>query len=352
MNLLGLLFILLPFGYIFLISTTERDEDKLVGFHLWGGLLILFFFMVSFIFVEGPDKPLYLGSYLDAENYYGSYTRELFWGQLQIFLSSIFVKNETIYWLFYSFIYCVAYFVFAKKYFPEHLAGYFVLCVVGCMGFVSYGSNTIRAGFGLALVLFSFCLENRWAKLSFAVVAVGCNMPMLIPVCGYLFAKYVIKKERWCEGIWILFFVISATTSIISDIMMLLGGFDARAEEYVNNDSIQNSYNVGFRLDFVIYSVVPALFAKYNMKNLINDLPSYNTIYRAYLLVNSLWLLLIRMPFTDRFAYLSWFMIPFLLLYPVLNGYLNNQRPQRYVLRAIGLFLLVNAALSLKTLLN
>ena len=134
--------------------------------------------------------------------------------------------------------------------------------------------------------------------------------------------------------------------------MMLLGGLDARAEEYVNNDGIQDSYNVGFRLDFVLYSLAPALFAKYNMKNLVEDLPLYNTIYRAYLLVNSLWLLLIRMPYTDRFAYLSWFMIPFLLLYPVLNGYLNTQRPQRYVLRAIGLFLLVNAALTLKSLLN
>lgn len=349
---IGFVYIFIPFLYLFLVSTTERDEDKIVEFHLWGGLLLLLFYMFTLIFVEGVDKHEYLDSYLDAENYYGTYTRELFWGKLQIFLSSVLMKNEILYWLFYSVIYCAAYFVFAKRFFPDQYSGYFVLCVIGCMGFVTYGSNTIRAGFGLALVLLSFCSENRWSKLFFAIVAVGCNMPMLIPICGYLCARYVMKKERWCEWVWLIFLALTATTSIISDIMMLASGLDARAEEYIDLDGTHELYNVGFRLDFVVYSLAPVLFARYNMKNLVNDLPLYNTVYRAYLLVNSLWLLLIRMPYTDRFAYLSWFMIPFLLLYPVLNGYLNNQRPQRYVLRAIGLFLLVNAALSLKSLLN
>lgn len=345
-----ILFILLPIAYLFLISTTKREGYGIVNFNLWGGFVILVVYMLTLIFVESNDKPVYLESYLDAENYYGEYNRELLWGKLQIFLSSFLMKNETLYWLFYSFFYCIAYYVVAQKFFPYQYAGFFVLCVVGCIGFVNYGSNTIRAGFGIALLLFAFCSERRWIKYLLAIAAVGCNMPMLIPLSGFIFAKYIIKKDRWCECIWLLFLVFSATTSIISDIMILASGLDARAEQYIEFDYTHEVYNVGFRLDFVIYSIFPILIAKYNVKNLIYEVPLYNTIYRTYLLVNSLWLLLIRMPYTDRFAYLSWFMIPFLLLYPVLNGILNNQHPQRYVFRAIGLFFLVNVALSLKSL--
>ena len=74
----------------------------------------------------------------------------------------------------------------------------------------------------------------------------------------------------------------------------------------------------------------------------------YEQVYRMYVLVNALWLLFIRVPYSDRFAYLSWFLIPFLLLYPVLNGRLDTQHPQRYILRVIGLFVCVGTVLAVK----
>ena len=348
MTIFTILYLLIPFIYIFLISATEENDDGIVPMNLNGGFLILVVYMLTLVFVESNDKPTYLESYLDAENYYGSYDRELLWGKLQLFLSSFLMKNELLYWLFYTFFYCVAYYLVARKYFPFQYAGYFVLCVIGCMGFVSYGSNTIRAGFGIALLLMAFCTEKRLFKVLLLIAAVGCNMPMVIPVAGFLIARYLIRKERWCEIIWLVFLLISAVTSVVSDIMTLASGLDARAAEFVENDG-SDMYNAGFRIDFVLYSFIPVVFAKYNLKHLMVDLPIYNNVYRAYLLINALWLLLIRVAFSDRFAYLSWFMIPFLLMYPVLNGYLENQHPQRYIFRAIGLFLLVNVALTLKS---
>jgi hypothetical protein len=40
----------------------------------------------------------------------------------------------------------------------------------------------------------------------------------------------------------------------------------------------------------------------------------------TYLLANSLWILLIEANFSNRFAYLSWFMMPWVLLYPFVPG--------------------------------
>lgn len=49
----------------------------------------------------------------------------------------------------------------------------------------------------------------------------------------------------------------------------------------------------------------------------------YTLIYNSYLLTNIFWILVIRANFSDRFAYLSWFLIPFLLVYPLLKQKLD-----------------------------
>lgn len=331
-----------------IISSSKKDCNGIVRFNLRGGSFILLFYMVAMIFVEGFDKPLYLEKYLHADDYYDQPGRELFWNKVQFFLSIIFFKGEFVYWMFFSCFYCIAYYFIAQKYFPYRYAGYFILLVVGSMGFVSYGSNTIRAGFGLAILMFAYSSRNQLLSILLMCIAVGCNMPMLIPIMGFLMARYIIKKDRWCEYIWFFFLVITATTSVVSDIMTLAGGLDARADEFADADSIDYDYNVGFRFDFILYSLAPVFFVKKSMSRMIIDDSKYHTLYRTYMLVNALWLLLIRVPFTDRFAYLSWFMIPFLILYPVLNSFTNFKRPQQYLFSALCVFILINTVLLIK----
>lgn len=342
------IFLVIPIAYLFLITTIKREQNGIVNFNLWGGLIILLVYSLVFPFVDSYDKPIYLEYYENAETIYSDYNRELLWGKLQLFLSSVFFNNELLYWFFYSVFYCVAYFFVAKKFFPYQYAGYFVLCVVACMGFVAYGSNTIRAGFGIALLLEAFCSDNRFVKILLAVASVGCHMSMLLPVVSYLFAVYILKRERWCEIGWVLFLIITSMTSVISDIMSVLGSFDARADDFADTDGTHEIYNVGFRFDFLIYSVVPIIFTKYNLFHMVVESKVYSLVYRLYLLNNAAWLLMIRMQYTDRVAYLSWFLIPFLLLYPVLNGLLRTKHPQRYILRSIFVFLFVNIVLALK----
>ena len=44
-----------------------------------------------------------------------------------------------------------------------------------------------------------------------------------------------------------------------------------------------------------------------------------STLVMVVLMVAAFWLLLIRMPFSDRLATLSWFLIPVLIMYPLLT---------------------------------
>ena len=53
-------------------------------------------------------------------------------------------------------------------------------------------------------------------------------------------------------------------------------------------------------------------------KKKICDL-KYHLILGTYVYANAVWVILIRLPFTNRFAYLSWFLYAFVLSYPLLK---------------------------------
>lgn len=48
--------------------------------------------------------------------------------------------------------------------------------------------------------------------------------------------------------------------------------------------------------------------------------PFYARLLNTYLLANAMWVLVINTSFSNRFAYLSWFMMPWVLLYPFVSG--------------------------------
>lgn len=72
----------------------------------------------------------------------------------------------------------------------------------------------------------------------------------------------------------------------------------------------------GFRMDFVVYSAMPILIGyyvkyKYKLKDKL-----YDIMLNIYLTCNGVWMLCMYAEFTNRIAYLSWFMYPIILIYP------------------------------------
>lgn len=85
-------------------------------------------------------------------------------------------------------------------------------------------------------------------------------------------------------------------------------------EEHVRTDIFG-----GFRIDFIIYSAAPIIvgWIAFFKKKIISR--KYRFLLNLYLLANSIWLLCMYAEFTNRIAYLSWFMLPIVLIYPFLN---------------------------------
>jgi hypothetical protein len=197
----------------------------------------------------------------------------------------------------------------------------FALCFGGPF-FIGYLNNTLRAGLALALVLlaYSYFRENRIKALIIALLAVNIHYSTLLPIIAFAISHYY-TKPKFFIWIWVLCVFVSLAAG--SYFMELFSGMvsDERMSGYLEQDESQAlmRYKVGFRWDFVVYSLIPLVAGWYYIvKQRFND-HFYKTIYSAYILANSFWILVIRAPFSDRFAYLSWFMMPILLGYPLIQ---------------------------------
>ena len=69
----------------------------------------------------------------------------------------------------------------------------------------------------------------------------------------------------------------------------------------------------------MFYSAIPIILGYYiTIKRKIEN-KKYSILLSTYLLANAFWIMVIRAQFSDRFAYLSWFLYPVVLSYPLLK---------------------------------
>lgn len=245
--------------------------------------------------------------------------KDLGWNSYTSFIKTAF-NDSDIYFLITAFVYTIGYYIFAKKHIPHGTIFIFLLACFSSFGFLSYGVNTIRAGFALSLVLIAFSFPKK--KLMFILlctVSILSHKSMMLPLAAFILTNYYNDPKIYFR-FWLVALLISFANIgfIVSFVEGNLGSFDERSVSYFAKDT-KAVYNTGFRLDFVEYSAIPiALGFYYIFKLKVKDV-FYNRLFNTYLLVNGFWIIVIRMPFTDRFAYLSWFLIPFILLYPLLK---------------------------------
>ena len=221
----------------------------------------------------------------------------------------------------------------------------------GCLGFSNYGTNVIRAGVAISILLVAYCLKKKAIyKLLLVIIAVSFQKSMIIPVMAYLGGRYV--NKTWIAVLfWLACLFVSISSMDLGPLFENFGFVDDRVEAYANSiNSTGGSYEKGFRIDFLFYSVVPLLIAGYYvLKKKVYD-SDYLLVLRSYLFSNAIWLLVIRMAYTDRIAYLSWFMIPYIALYPAIKYQYKFRYPQQVVLLVMTVFMGVPALLLLRTM--
>lgn len=231
-------------------------------------------------------------------------------------LMSLFVDYQ-MWFIITSMIYCVNHFTLAYNVVKENHYILLLMLFTSFM-FYPYGVNTIRAGFASSFLLLSLAYyQRRLCFFIFILVAVGCHFSMLIPSAALILSRYYNKTKLYFY-VWLLAIPLSAAMGHSFETLFAGMTSDSRVS-YLAVDAEDTHYKVGFRVDFLLYSCVPVLMGYYYIfKKHVKD-SFYTLVFNTYLLANCFWILVIRANFSDRFAYLSWFMYPIVIAYPALK---------------------------------
>lgn len=230
-----------------------------------------------------------------------------------------------------------------KRFFPKNpMLG--LLFVWGSLMFFSFGVNGLRNGLAchVTLLAMSYFFDDKYmVGALLCLLAFGIHRSVILPIAGMLAGRYLIKDLKYAIYIWGASILISLTVgSIITDFFAALD-FDDRMSTYTSIYQSEAA-NTGFRYDFLLYSSFPVFMGWFVCEKLKIKDDWYKTLCITYCLANSFWIFVIRSAFSNRFAYLSWFIYPIVIAYPLIN--LPVWRDQH---RKVAMILLLYCAFTL-----
>ena len=275
---------------------------------------------------------MYISGFLDYEPV--SLSEEWLWGDIAGFCRSLgFNVNE--YFLFIEVFYIGGMLTCSWILMRKNLWIAMLFFFTGFQVF-SFGTNGIRNGLACALEMVAIALVvERGTKqmLAFLLMflAMGIHRSTMLPTAAIISSLYLIKDTKWAIRFWVASIFISLVAgSEITQVFVSLG-FDDRMTNYSSIEATEEMEfsHVGFRWDFWLYSLFPVIMIWYVTRHRkFRDL-TYTIIANVYLLCNAFWIIVIRSQFSNRFAYLSWFIYPVVMAYPLLRMNLWKDQDRR-----------------------
>lgn len=197
-----------------------------------------------------------------------------------------------------------------------------MLFVFTSLMFFTFGTNGLRNGLACHIILLamSFFFDDKYIiGAILCLIAFGIHRSTMLPIIGMFVGRFLIKDLKWAIYFWFLSIILSLVlgNTIINFLASL--GFDERLSSYNSSEYKAEFSHTGFRWDFLLYSIFPILMGWYVcIKEKIKD-DWYKTLCITYTLCNAFWVMVISAAFSNRFAYLSWFMYPIVIAYPLVN---------------------------------
>lgn len=200
--------------------------------------------------------------------------------------------------------------------FPNDKMAAFLVCL-GAFSTFSYATNGLKAGTAAALFLIALAFNERGNKLwtwIFILLSWGFHHSMQLPVAAFVVCKFV-NNPKYFLGFW-FFSLLMAVFHVTFFMGIFEGMTDEQGAGYLAGAT--ETYR-GFRFDFVLYSAVPIAIGYIARHKKLIVSRNYDFLLNLYTLVNAIWLLCMYAEFTNRIVYLSWFLLPVVLIYPLLK---------------------------------
>jgi len=285
-------------------------------------LLMVLFIGFRPIHAVFADMPGYAMAMLDHrfENRTVTWGSNFIFEPMMAFLSSIGASQQTPIIILAAINFGATFFAM-KKMFPNDtmLA---MLVFFGAFSTFGAATNGLKAGCAAALFFVALAYrEKRLVSILFLILSLGFHHSMQLPIAAYLVC-YFYKNTRVFLYFWGMCLII-AVAHVTSFMALFASYTDEHGADYLLTEagSLYSEFEgrLGFRYDFVIYSVIPIVLGYYTIfkKKLVSD--EYQFMLNVYILTNAIWMLCMYANYTNRIAYLSWLMYPVLILYPFMN---------------------------------
>jgi hypothetical protein len=240
------------------------------------------------------------------------------------------IMSAEAFFLLCAFIYTLPLYLFSKKIFKDYwFYAFFIL--VASFSFWAYGSNGIRNGIATSLFLYAISRSNKVTIGIWIFVAVSIHQSLIVPALAYVISLFYKNTKLYIAG-WFLAIPLSLILgSFWENFFMGLGlveeqrvvGYLSGSEQML--DQVVE-IKTGFRWDFLLYSSTGVLAGWYFIVKKGFEDKFYNHLFTVYVICNALWILVIRANFSNRIAYLSWFLLGAVIIYPLLKNQIFNKQ--------------------------
>ena len=287
-------------------------------------LLILYMGLRPVASVFGDTMNYAVGFYKEAKSLEPF---QWYWDKEWLFynLMQWFAKNSDIhtFFLLCASIYIGSLWIAMVRIFREY---YYIplLIVFSMFTFWQYGVNGIRNGLGASLFILAMSYVNRpIVMVVLGLVACGFHKSIYLMMAASGLAWFIKNSYYYLAG-WIVCVGASYAAGFrIQNFLASLGfGEDDRFSGYLTGDNMIGEViqmSMIFRWDFLAYSAIGVAVGYYFIfrRNFKDEY--YHWIYNTFLVTNAFWVLIIRAAYSNRFAQISWFIMPIVLIYPFLK---------------------------------
>lgn len=329
-------------------ATTSKKTVSVIGLALV--IFVFFYLALRPVSLQFGDMWTYSRHFYALQaGQSPDYDKDPLFEAMMLFFSTF--TTAEVFFFFCAVLYVIPLYIISKKLFQDYWV-YSFLILASAFTFWAYGSNGIRNGLATSLFLLAICSKNKVIKFALFVAIVFFHRSLALPVIAYVISMFY-KNTKTYMYVWLLAIPISFILgSSLENFFLKLGfGGDVSLNTYLGDfdqESEGEAIIVGFRWDFILYSASAVYAAWYFIiKKKFND-RFYVQLVNIYLMCNTLWILVIRANYSNRFAYLSWFMIGLVTLYPLLKiKFFNNQHAVigRIILAYFALTFLLNIIL-------
>lgn len=314
-KLLALIFLFSTISW-FMSHVVYKEQSRNLCF-------VSIFFLYIFIAINIGLRSSYIGSdtivyinffnYIDISTYQELVSRYSFEiGNIITGIVINYINNDSVcFLLFYSLsIGCIYYFS-ARRIFTIEYSSLFMLIMMSFPFYYSITGNVIRAGMGLSIGALAtvYATQNNNNKAFVSIILASAFHLSLLSYLSIFIAKSM--KLKYVYLFWFLSIFIGVNFNDLS-----FGYENVITEKLLayQNAVDYTDYRTGFRIDFFLFSLIPVLAYLYILinKNEISD--RYIQLFKIYLVLNSIYNVFVNVAFSDRFALLSWMLIPFLLV--------------------------------------